>query len=254
MWNARLRGLLAPLLGVAWVTSAAESPLLSARATLEEWVQVRKTLAQTRADWAADKAALEQTAALLERELTGLREQSARVETNQAAVAALRQTLLALQAQYEAGLEAVRARLVELEAGVRRLEPLFPPALKTTVQPLLNRLPSNPAATNVALLPRALALITILNEVDKFHGAYTVAEETRPGPDGRQLAVQVLYAGLAQAWFVNKTGDFAGTGVPTLNGWQWTPRNELAPAITRAIQMYRNEQPAEFVALPAQLP
>lgn len=100
--------------------------------------------------------------------------------------------------------------------------------MKTTVQPPLNRLPSNPAATNVALLPRALALITILNEVDKFHGAYTVAEETRPGPDGRQLAVQVLYAGLAQAWFVNTSGDFAGTGVPTPNGWQWTPRNELA--------------------------
>ncbi len=254
MRNARLPGLLATLLVGAWIASAAESPLSRARSTLGEWVRARKTLAATRADWAADKATLEQTAALLERELAGIREQQAQVQTNHASVEAQRQALAEQQVLYQAGLDAVRARVTELEARVRRLEPLYPPALKSTVQPLLNRLPADPAATNVALLPRVQALVTLLNEVDKFHLAFSVAEETRPGPDGRELAVEVLYAGLAQAWFVNKAGDFAGVGVPTADGWQWTARNELAPLIARALRMYRNELPAEFVSLPVQLP
>lgn len=253
MFDARFVCLQATMVGGVAVLSAAELPLNTARSVIEEWVQVRKTLAITQADWIADKMVLEQTLAMLDRELAGLREQLARVETNQAAVAEQRQTLLAQQAQYQAGLDAVRTRVEELEAGVRRIEPFLPPLLKSTVQPLLNRLPTNPTATNVALVPRVLALITLLNEVDKFQSTFTVTEETRPGPDGRELAVQVLYAGLAQAWFVNKKGDFAGVGVPTSSGWRWTTRPELAPAITRAIQIYRKEHPPQFVPLPVQL-
>ncbi len=233
---------------------AAETPVVAARSALEQWVQARKTLAVTRSDWAADKATLEQTVTLLERELAGIREQQAQVQTSHVAVETQRRALSDQQAQYQAALEAVRGRVSELEARVRRLEPLFPPSLKGTVQPLLQRLPADPPATNTALLPRVQALVTLLNEVDKFHATFSVAEETRPGPGGRELAVEVLYAGLAQAWFVNKAGDFAGVGVPTAEGWQRTPRPELAPAVARVIQMYRNELPAGFVSLPVQLP
>jgi len=233
---------------------AAELPLKTVQSALEQWVSTRQLIARTRADWASDKSLLEQNRALLQRELDGLREQLARVDTNQAAVASQREMLRALQAGYIEALEAVRSRVGTLETGVRRLEPLFPPALRSTVQPLLNRLPSDPASTNTALLPRVATLVTLLNEVDKFNAALSVAEETRPGPDGGELAVDVLYAGLGQAWFVSKSGTFAGVGMPEANGWQWTVRNELAPAISRAIRMYRNELPAEFVALPVRLP
>lgn len=246
-------GLTALLVGLT-IGHAAETPVAAARKVLEQWVQARKTLAATRADWAADKATMEQMTALLERELAGIREQAAQAQTNHASLEAQRQALAAEQSLYLTALEAVRAQVVDLEVQVRRLEPLFPPALKNTVQPLLNRLPADPAATQAALLPRVQALVTLLNEVDKFHATFSVAEETRPGPGGRELAVEVLYAGLGQAWFVNKAGDFAGVGVPTADGWQWTPRPEIAPAVARAIQMYRNERPAEFVSLPVQVP
>jgi hypothetical protein len=244
-----------PGAGLALVVSvaASDTPLAATRTALEEWVQTRQVIARTRADWAADRALLEQNAALLERELAGLREQLTRVETNQSAVAEQRAALLPQQTQHQEAQNAVRARLAELERQVRRLEPVFPPALLTTIQPLLSRLPSGPVATNLALVPRALTLVTLLNEVDKFNGALSVSEETRPGPDGREVAVEVLYAGLAQAWFVSKSGNLAGVGVPEAAGWQWTVRNELAPAVARAIRMYRNELPPEFVAVPLQL-
>lgn len=232
---------------------AAETTLAATRTALEEWVRARQTIARTRADWAADKALIEQSTALLERELAGLREQLTRVETNQTAIATQRESLLTTQARYLEALEAVRGRLAGLERGLRQLEPVFPPALRVSVQPLLNRLPRDPAATNVALVPRVATLITLLNEVDKFNNTISVVEETRTGPDGREVAVEVLYAGLGQAWFVSKSGTFAGVGVPEETGWRWTPRNELAPAVSRAIRMYRNEIPAEFVPLPVQL-
>ncbi len=253
MLHVRRGGALAILTGMAVLASAAESPLTAARSALEEWVQVRKTLARTRAEWAADKDLLEQSRALLQRELDGLREQLARVETNQASVAGQREALRTLQAGYQEALHAVRARVGALETAVRRLEPVFPPALRAAVQPLLNRLPADPASTNVALLPRVAALISLLNEVDKFNAALTVVEETRPGPDGREIVVDVLYAGLGQAWFVSKSGTVAGVGMPTPDGWKWTFRDELAPAVSRALRMYRNELPAEFVSLPVLL-
>jgi hypothetical protein len=238
---------------VAVSLAGADSPLTETRGTLTEWVQTRQAIARARADWSSDKSALEQNAALLDRELTSVREQWARVETNQAAVVTQRESLRALEALYRDGLEAVRERAAGLEAGLRRLEPLFPPALRAVVQPLLNRLPTDSSVTNVALVPRLLTLITLLNEVDKFNSAISVAEETRRDPEGREVAVDVLYAGLGQAWFVSKTGAFAGVGVPESSGWQWKPRNEVGPMVTQAIRIYRNELPAEFVALPLEL-
>lgn len=233
---------------------ATESPVSTARSALEQWVQTRKTLAQTRADWTADKALLEQTLALLERELAQVREQQAGVDTNHAVVAAQREELDGLKQRYLAATQTVRTRLTELEARLRGLEPVFPPPLRATVQPLLQRLPADAASTNAPLVPRLLALVTVLNEVDKFQNAFSLAEETRPGPEGREYAVQVLYAGLGQAWFVNKAETFAGVGVPGAGGWQWTVRNDLAPEVARAIRRYRNELPADFSALPVQLP
>lgn len=238
---------------VSLCASGHAGSLNEARSALEQWVQTRQLISRTQADWADDREILKQTLAQLERELAQVREQQAGVETNHTAVASQRAELQALKDRYQTATAAVRARVAELEARVRRLEPVLPPALRGTVQTLLNRLPTDATSTNAPLVPRVLTLITLLNEVDKFNAALTVAEETRPGPDGREIVVEVLYAGLGQAWFVSKSGDLAGVGVPESEGWQWTFRNELAPAITRALRMYRNELPAEFVSLPVLL-
>jgi hypothetical protein len=56
---------------------------------------------------------------------------------------------------------------------------------------------------------------------------------------------------LGAAYFVNDAGDFAGIGSAGANGWDWTIKPELASSVREAIQIYRNERPARFVALPA---
>jgi hypothetical protein len=223
------------------------------RGPLEQWVQARQTIARTRADWLRDKEMLGQSLALLQRELASVRDQTAKLDTNLTLVAEQRAAATLERGRYQAAVEVARSRLGELEARLKKLARVFPPVLMTTVQPLLNRFPADPAATNVAIVPRVQALVTLLNEVDKFDAKVTTIEETRATPDGRAIAVTVVYLGLGQAWFVNQAGDCAGTGVPGPDGWEWTVRNELAPQLTSALKMYRNELPAEFLALPVQI-
>jgi hypothetical protein len=56
---------------------------------------------------------------------------------------------------------------------------------------------------------------------------------------------------LGGAYFVNDAGDFAGTGTPGANGWDWTVRPDIAPAVREVIRIYRAERTARFVGLPA---
>jgi hypothetical protein len=238
----------------AWGAGAGESALGATRTALEQWVQTHQLLSRTRADWAKDKDLLEQSLALFRRELQALDEQVTRLGTNQVAMAGERAAAQAQEARFHTALDGVRGPLTRIEGRIKALEPVFPPVLLTTIQPVLNRLPTTPNPTNVTVAARLQAVLTLLSEVDKFNGTLTLAEETRPGPQGKTVAVDVLYAGLGQAWFVDKTASFAGVGVPGSKGWNWTPRPELAAAVARALRVYRNELPAAFVALPLELP
>lgn len=239
-------------LGVSAI-AAAEVGLDAVRSPLEQWVQTRQVIARTRADWTRDQEALARTTALYERELASVREQAARFTTNSAFLVEQRAAAAAELTRYQNALDTARSRVGDLELRIKHLAPVFPDVLLATVQPLLNRLPADPATTNVAIVPRVQTVVTLLNELDKFNAAVITTEETRPGPDGRPVAVTVVYLGLGQAWFVNPTGDFAGVGVPGASGWEWTVRNDLAPAIADALRMYRNEVPAAFVAIPARI-
>ena len=67
---------------------------------------------------------------------------------------------------------------------------------------------------------------------------------------GSTAEVKALYIGLGQAYYVTPTGDAAGVGQPTPDGWKWTPANDLAPEISRAIAILQNEEVPAFVPLP----
>jgi len=77
-----------------------------------------------------------------------------------------------------------------------------------------------------------------------------VFNEKRKNPKGDEVAVQTVYIGLGAAYFVNEAGDFAGTGAPGANGWEWNIKNEIAPSVHEVVKIYRNEKAARFVTLP----
>jgi hypothetical protein len=229
---------------------AAESALSETRVTVEKLVQTRQLIARLKADWQADQETLEQTIKLFERESQSLKEQLARTDTSSQQVQKEHAELLKEKEILTAASDQARALATALESDLKTLVKSLPPPVVEKIEPLLNRLPADPATTKMSPGERMQLVVGILNEVDKFNGSISVVSEVQKNPAGAEVQVQTLYLGLGQAYFVDKAREHAGIGVPTPEGWQWTPRPELAPRIARVIAVYENTQPAAFVSLP----
>jgi septal ring factor EnvC (AmiA/AmiB activator) len=232
------------------VTAAVESPVADARGTLEKWVETRQLISKTRSDWQSDKETLEQTVALYERELKAIDEQMAKVSTNNTQVAKEMQEAVAAQKQSEEALARGRQFAGEFEAKVKKFAPQLPAPLQDILKPLLARVPADPANTKMLAAERVQVLVGVLNELDKFNNAVNVFNEKRKNSKGEEMSVQTIYIGLGAAYFVNEAGDFAGTGAPGSNGWDWSVKNEIAPVVQEVVKIYRNEKTARFVTLP----
>ncbi len=247
------RGVTAWLVGcfASGLLGAAESPVAAARDTLAQWVQTRQLISKTRTDWEADREMLGQTKALFERELAAVAEQMGKLSTNSTVADAERRKAEAELAQHGEALEKSKVVVANLEKEVRGILPLLPPPLTATVQPWVNRLPADSANTKAGPVERFQTVVGLLNEVDKFNNAITVANDKQPNGKGDQVSVDVIYLGLGIAYFVDAAGEVAGMGSPGAGGWQWKLQPELGPKVRDAIAIYRSQKAAEFLGLPA---
>jgi len=237
----------------AFASGAAEelSPLARTRTTLEQWVETRQLISKTRSDWQTDKETLEQTIQLYDRELKSIEEQMSRVSTNSTQVDKERTQAEASLKLSNEGLDRARQFVVDFEGKVAKVVPQLPVPLQEILKPMLARLPADPANTKMAVTERVQVIVGILNELDKFNNAVGIFSEKRRNDKGEEVAVETVYVGLGAAYFVNDADNFAGTGVPGANGWEWTTKSELAPSVREVVRIYRNERSARFVALPA---
>jgi septal ring factor EnvC (AmiA/AmiB activator) len=236
------------------LAARAEGPtdtISQTRSTLEQWVQARQLISKTRADWQSDKESLEQTIALYERELKSIADQMSKVSTNNTQVTREMQDAVALQKTSNEALDRAKQFATDFEVRVRQLAASLPAPLQDILKPQLAKLPADAANTKMLAAERVQILVGVLNELDKFNNAVNVFSEKRKNPKGEEAAVETVYVGLGAAWFVNEAGDFAGTGAPGANGWDWTTKNEIAAAVRDVIKIYRNESTARFVKLPA---
>jgi septal ring factor EnvC (AmiA/AmiB activator) len=244
-----------PLLLLTVLTLAtpafADDALTATRSTLEKWVETRQLISQTRADWQTDKETLEQTVALYERELQSIDEQLSKVATNNTQVAKEMAEAEALKKSSTEAIERSRQFAAEFEGKLKRLVPQLPSPLQDIVKKDMARMPADPANTKMLAAERVQACVGVLNEVDKFNSAVNLFSEKRQNARGEEVAVETVYVGLGAAYFVNEAGDFAGTGTPGANGWEWTARPEIAPAVRNVIKVYRSEHAPMFVKLPA---
>jgi hypothetical protein len=255
-----MRGSIALILGwtVVWAVSpglAAEPGRGSAewQALLEQWVQTRQMISKARAEWVAEQELLRQTLEMLQNEARSLESALSQTETQQVAVAAERATVRGQQESLEAALAVLHDRLPSLEARLRRLAPALPEPLRRTVEPLWDRLAVDAKPAMRSAGTRLQALVTLLNEMEKFDHSVTLHPELRTGPDGRPVKVQVLYLGLGQAWYVDETGRVAGRGVPSRDGWRWVEEAGLGAQVQEAVAVYEGRRPARYVALPVEV-
>jgi septal ring factor EnvC (AmiA/AmiB activator) len=247
-----LISLLVVLVGISVAAPAAEtSPMAQTRSTLEQWVQTRQLISQTRTDWQTDQETLEQTVALYERELQAIDEQMSKVATNNTQVATEMIEAMALQKVSNETLGDAKQFATEFEAKIKQLGPQLPGPLQDILKPLLARLPADPANTKMLAAERMQVLVGVLNELDKFNNAVSIFNERRKNDKGEEVSVQTVYIGLGAACFVNEAGDFAGTGTRWQKRLGMDDQTEIAPTVHEVVKIYRNERAARFVTLPA---
>ena len=227
----------------------AQSSLSGARSTLEKWVETRQLISKTKADWQSDKELLEQTKNLFERELHSVREQMTRLSTNNVQVAKERMEAETLKLASTESLERTRQFASEMEGQLKKLIPQLPQPLQEILKPSINRLPTD-SNTRMTSAERLQVIVGMLNELDKFNSGVSIFSEKRKDTHGQEIAVETVYVGLGAAYFVNASGDFAGTGTPGKTGWEWSTQPQLAASVREVIQIYKNERPARFIPLP----
>ena len=57
---------------------------------------------------------------------------------------------------------------------------------------------------------------------------------------------------MAQAYFVDQSGDYAGIGSPGPSGWEWLPIQGLGPKVKQLLDIYEGGD-IQLVEVPAQI-
>lgn len=241
------------LLLAAPAVVAAEAESETSRTAYAEWVGVQETIAREKRLWAEQKQSLNDTIELLRTEIAALKEKSETLDETVSAAVTEREKFEAEIANLKEASETVAQALPGLESRLQSLTPVFPAPLTDVIQPLLNRLPEDDASTRASVSERMQTVAGILNQADRFNGEVVVTSELRSDDAGREVRVRSLYYGFGRAWFVGDDETFAGTGHPTLEGWQWTSQPGAGPRIARAIAIQENAATAAYVELPVSI-
>jgi hypothetical protein len=241
-------------LGALGAALLATPPLLAQSATQErikqteqavsEFVFVRQQIAQTKNEWRVYEEVTKRRIEFFENEIAQLRSEitaaNEQISSAQATIDAKRQDIGLKRAANNVVLDAAPA----IEARVRSLAEYLPRPLQTKLRTLLGQLGTPRQAAQ-----RMAIVIGILNEVDKFNSEWVL--------DGDQIgnvAVDVLYMGLATAFYADENGTVGGVKRPAKGQWTNEERNDLAPDIARLIEFYQGKRkPTVFTPVPLQV-
>lgn len=219
---------------------------------LKKWVETRQLTSEEAANWLQEKDSLQQSIDLFKSESTKLKGEIKDVQDQESNYAQEFSDLEKENESLKTTIQTIANSIGAAEKRVVELKSRLPQPLLEKLEPFLNRIPEDPSKTKLSASERAQTIVGILSEVDKFQSSITVVGELRKNQSGSEIQVQTLYLGLSQAYFVNQQGDFAGTGVPSVSGWDWKIEPALAGKIKKLIGMYENTVPAEFLSIPFQ--
>ena len=215
---------------------------------LRQWVRTRQLIGEEQADWAAEQQSLEDLMALREREVGQLDELIAAAGSRLTDAEAERSSLLEEEAALQARRTELEAKVAELEAAARQVVGAFPRPLREKLGDAIERLEAG-EEIDTPLQNRYRDVLAILIEAGSFQTRLTLDSELRE-IDGVRREVEVLYLGLARAYYVDRSGRHAGTGRPAEDGWQWTEAPELATEIRRTLDIYQKKGDPQLVELP----
>lgn len=229
-----------------------EPTLEETRITMGKWIETQQLIGRERNDWNQSREILRGRIELVGKEVATLGESIKESEKAVAESARKMDELVAERDQLKAATAQLVASVTTMEAEVRRLSKSIPAPVLAKLAPLFARIPEDAATTRVSVAERFQNVLGILNEINKANSEITVNYEVRTMADGSSSEVQVIYIGLAQAYYVSPRGQ-AGIGRPTADGWKWEPAPAAADRILTALEIIQGKHSPAFVPLPVNI-
>lgn len=223
------------------------------RSVLEEWVETRQIISKEKADWQMEQSYLTDTVTLLTGELERLNTSLDELKESATAADEDRATFNQEKETLTAAASVVEANIGQLETQMKAIVKTLPEPLTETIKPLIRRLPDDPEKTKLSLGERVQNIVGILSQADKFNTTLKETSESRKIEDGKIVEVRTLYWGLAAAYYVDASGEYAGVGYPTPEGWEWPRLEGAGPKIKQLIETYEGSGDIEFVDAPASI-
>ena len=231
---------------------AAKPSLEETRLTLSKWIETQQIISKERNDWQQGKEILQSRIELVGKEVGVLNEkitqsQAAVVESN-----TKRDQLIAENDLLKSSTAQLANAVTVMEEQVRKLSKLMPEPVAARLLPLLQRIPADPTNTRVSTAERFQNVLGILTELNKVNSELAVTYEIKTLADGSSSEVQVLYIGLAQAYYISPRGE-GGIGRPTEDGWKWEPAPATSNSILKALEIIQGKETPTFVPLPMKI-
>ena len=222
-----------------------------ARQKIQEWVQTRQVISKERTEWKVQKESLLSTKELLEEELAEVEEKLANLSGNESAADAKRAELTEEKENLEAATSSVKNKLADLETELKGMVKRFPEAFLQQIDPLLRRIPEDPYKPGRATVGERLPnVVGIIQAASKFNSTLHLFRETVEH-DGKEVQVDVLYWGMAIAYFVDQNNTYSGYKVPGNDGWDSKVMPEIAEQVRDLVDMYQRKNPnIEFIDVP----
>jgi FtsZ-binding cell division protein ZapB len=219
---------------------------------MAKWIETQQIISRERSDWQQGREILLGRLELVKKEIATLEEKIKSAEASVAESNARRDALVAENDALKATAAQVGDSVGRMEAEVRKLVKVLPQPLVEKLKPLTSRLPEEGSVARASVAERAQNVLGILNEANKANTEITVSFEVHNLSDGTPSEVQAIYVGLAQAYFVSPKGE-AGVGRPGAEGWIWTPSNQSASRVNRALEIIQGKHTPSFVPLPVKI-
>jgi hypothetical protein len=232
---------------------SAQNEIRITRDVLTQWVETKQIISEEKADWKVEASILNDTLELLTAELKRLSDSLQDLDASATAADEERTQLAARKEALTAASAAVESSIGGLETQMKRIIRSLPDPLIKQIQPLIRRIPEDPEQTKLSLGERVQNIVGILSQADKFNGSLTDVSDSREIREGKVVEVRTLYWGLAMAYFVDASGDYAGVGFPGADGWEWSQVESAGSEIKRLMEIYAGSGDIEFIEVPARV-
>lgn len=232
---------------------AAPSKVEKTDSLIQKWLAIEQQRNAMINDWHQQEPLLKQRLVLLKQEQVQLEKNLASSDDTDSEVEKKRSQLLESQNNMESGQALLEKSLIDYFQVIAQIQPQLPPPLFNTWQSKLSASEFSSADTTKKLN----TLLELLEQLNDFEQRISHAQTALilPTPEGeKEIMVQQLYIGLAQAWYVSLDGRLVGRGTPEASGWRWQADNSVSgETVLSAIAMVERRSEAQFLQLPISL-